>query len=218
VVAAGVAVLALAGRTGHRTIPLPSPDPLTDAEADILPAGADDVENVFACQPQDVPADEQADESRRHFNLGLAAFNAHHYPDAKRELQLSYCLFPNPTALFDIAASFERMEMYDEAAAAYLGYIANSGPFEPTTALVLKRIGVELTHVAKVTVAAEPPDAAFTLSGARGTYRGVAGTPVAVPGGRFQVIVSKEGYRPAVQSVFVRTGATPTLRYVLKPR
>jgi serine/threonine protein kinase len=216
----GAALAALAGvivgvAVSRKSTPPPPKPPAEEVAPDVLASTDDALEDILSCPPTNAKPSE--DDRRAAFERGISAFGDKQWADAKRELKIVYCMRPMADVLFNIGVIFEKMHAYDEAAAAYEGYLA-ADPFVHDMPMVIRRITASLLHVATVHVVSDPPSANVTLRGTTGAIRGVAGAPILAPGGRYQVVVSKEGYVPAVQQVLVRSGEEPTFTYKLRPR
>jgi len=164
-----------------------------------------------------------------HFERGEVLYVQGDYKGAVNELVAAYCISPHYTILKDIGQAYER-ELDYEKAIAYLERFVISVPKDATRANacapdpqdekknVLARINVLGALKAKILINTDPPDAKITLSNDAGIAgRGRAGQELEVQGGRYKVLIERDGYHSVTQDVPAKIGKPYTIFTKLLP-
>lgn len=164
-----------------------------------------------------------------HFERGEVLYVQGDYKGSVKELVAAYCIAPYYTILKDIGQAYER-ELDYERAIAYLERFVMSVPKDAKRANacaadpqderknVLARINVLGALKAKILINTEPGDAKITLSNDAGIAgRGRAGQELEVPGGRYEVLIERDGYHPVTQEIPAKIGKPYTIFTKLEP-
>ncbi|HEY5920263.1 MAG TPA: hypothetical protein VIV11_01275 [Kofleriaceae bacterium] len=182
------------------------------------------------CPPlPQVPAEELRKIGSEHFERGEILYVQGDYRGAVNELVAAYCISPFYTILKDIGQAYER-ELDYERAIAYLERFVMSVPPNATRANacaadpqdekknVLARINVLGALKAKILINTDPADAKITLSNDAGIAgRGRSGQELEVAGGRYQVLIERDGYHSETQEVPAKIGKPYTIFTKLDP-
>lgn len=160
-------------------------------------------------------ANNTADEADVAFEVGNEAYARGDYVEALRSYFASYRLVPNRNVLFNIARCYEALTRYNEAYRYYNDLaqerLPNSDEAEVRRALERLR-----PKVALVRVTTEPPGAEVLVDREDLGIRGLSPRTLALTPGRHKVMVRKEGYRPAEESVYVARGRSATQEFKLE--
>lgn len=179
--------------------------------------------------PPQVSAEELRRIGSEHFERGEVLYVQGDYRGAVNELVAAYCISPYYTILKDIGQAYER-ELDYEKAIAYLERFVMSVPKDAKRTNpcapdpqderrnVLARISVLGALKAKILVNTDPADAKITLSNDAGIAgRGRSGQELEVLGGRYQVLIERDGYHPVTQEVHAKIGKPYTIFTKLEP-
>jgi outer membrane receptor protein involved in Fe transport len=141
-------------------------------------------------------ADGLADEAELHFQLGAERYQQGDLPGALQHFLLSNRLVRNRNVVFNVARTYERMERYADAHRYYVDAFTGEKSAERLAELEasLERIRPK---VAVLSVRSDPPGATIYLDRRDLGSRGRAPRLLAVPPGRYRVIVEQSGYRSA---------------------
>lgn len=162
-------------------------------------------------------ADGAADEADLQFEIGREAYIKGQFRTALVHFLLSNRLVPNRNVVFNIARSYEQLKRYAEAYRYYVD--ALDGETDPKTIAeieaTIKRIA---PNVAVLRVESEPLGATIYLERKDLGSRGLAPKPLAVPEGKYKVIVELPGYEPVtLDEVSATLGAETRVHPVLRP-
>ncbi|HEX5744704.1 MAG TPA: TonB-dependent receptor [Archangium sp.] len=165
--------------------------------------------------PTAARANNTADEADVAFEVGNEAYAQGHYVEALRSYFTSYRLVPNRNVLFNIARCYEALTRYNEAYRYYNDLaqerLSNSDEAEVRRALERLR-----PKVALVRVTTEPPGAEVLVDREDLGIRGLSPQTLALTPGRHKVMVRKEGYRRAEETVYVARGRSATQEFKLE--
>ncbi len=165
--------------------------------------------------PAAAQANNTADEADVAFEVGNEAYARGHYVEALRSYFTSYRLVPNRNVLFNIARCYEALTRYNEAYRYYNDLaqerLPNSDEAEVRRALERLR-----PKVALVRVTTEPPGAEVLVDREDLGIRGLSPQTLALSPGRHKVMVRKEGYRPAEETVYVARGRSAAQEFKLE--
>lgn len=182
---------------------------------------------VCLLAPSAARADGNADEADLHFEMAAEAYSRGDYRTALEHFLASNRLVPNKNVVFNIARTYEKLgdkEGDDEVktkryADAFRYYIdARDGEADPGTAkqldTALTRIGPK---VSVLRVETSPPGATIYIDRKDLGSRGRSPRPLAVPAGRYKVIVERDGYEPAeIDGVMAKRGEETRVSVKLK--
>jgi hypothetical protein len=185
---------------------------------------------VDDCPPKpQVSAEELRKIGEEHFGRGEVLYVQGDYRGAVNELVAAYCIAPFYTILKDIGQAYER-ELDYERAIAYLERFVMNMPKDAKRAdtcapdpqderrNVLARINVLGGLKAKILINTDPADAKITLSNDAGIAgRGRSGQELEVPGGRYQVLIERDGFHAVTQEVPAKIGKPYTIFTKLEP-
>jgi hypothetical protein len=185
---------------------------------------------VDDCPPKpQVSAEELRRIGEEHFGRGEVLYVQGDYRGAVNELVAAYCIAPFYTILKDIGQAYER-ELDYEKAIAYLERFVMNMPKDAKRANacapdpqderrnVLARINVLGALKAKILINTDPADAKITLSNDAGIAgRGRSGQELEVPGGRYQVLIERDGFHAVTQEVPAKIGKPYTIFTKLEP-
>lgn len=179
--------------------------------------------------PPQVSAEELRKIGSEHFERGEVLYVQGDYRGAVDELVAAYCISPYYTILKDIGQAYERELDYERAIAYLERFVMNV----PTDAKrpdacspdpqderknVLARINVLGALKAKILINTDPADGKITLSNDAGIAgRGRSGQALEVPGGRYEVLIERDGYHPVTQEVPAKIGKPYTIFTKLEP-
>jgi len=167
--------------------------------------------------PGPVYADGTADEADLQFEIGREAYMKGNFREALVHFLLSNRLVPNRNVVFNIARSYEQLKRYAEAYRYYVDALDGE-----TDAKIIAEIGATIKriapNVAVLRVESEPLGATIYLERKDLGSRGLAPKPLAVPEGKYKVIVELPGYEPVtIDEVSATLGAETRVHPVLKP-
>lgn len=173
--------------------------------------------------PPQVSPEELRKIGSEHFSRGEVLYVQGDYRGAVHELVAAYCISPYYTILKDIGQAYERELDYEKAIAYLERFVMNvpadakrPNPCAPDPQderkNVIARINVLGALKAKILINTDPPDAKITLSNDAGIAgRGRSGQELEVPGGRYQVLIERDGYHPVTQEVPAKIGKPYTI-------
>ena len=169
--------------------------------------------------------------AREHYLRGGTLYVQGDYEGAVSELIAAYCMLPVYTILKDVGQAYERSLEYEKAVA-YLERYIESVPDDAKAkdscatdpqedkANVDRRVNVLRNLAAKIFVETTPPDARVTMSNDAGvaTSRARSRQEISVVGGRYEMLVERDGYEPYTQAIEVRIGKPYTYYVRLEPQ
>ena len=79
-----------------------------------------------AAQAKRTDLDPDTEIARRHFSLGVSAYNAGSYAAALKEFEAAYEVKPLPAFEFNIARCLDRLERFEQALSAYRRFVAHT--------------------------------------------------------------------------------------------
>ncbi len=166
-----------------------------------------------------------------HYTRGETLYAQGDYEGAVHELVAAYCLKPYYTILKDIGQAYERDLEYEKAIGyleRYIGAVpadakrATSCAPDPQEdkANVDRRVKVLSEMPAKIYVETTPLDAQITISNDAGipASRARSRQEISVLGGRYEMLVEREGYVSTSQQIEVRIGRPYTYYVALEPQ
>ncbi|MFL5318855.1 MAG: PEGA domain-containing protein, partial [Myxococcaceae bacterium] len=159
-------------------------------------------------------ADNTADEADLAFTLGNDAFTKGNFNEALRNYFVSYRLVPNKNVLFNIARCYEALEKFDEAYRYFNDLLQTDLPAEDR-ADVQKSLARIRPRVALVKVTSEPTGADVFVNREDLGSRGRTPLSLALPPGKQLLLVKKEGFHPAEQSVVLAKGKETAQAFTL---
>jgi outer membrane receptor for ferrienterochelin and colicins len=160
-------------------------------------------------------ANNTADEADVAFEVGNEAYARGQYTEALRAYFSSYRLVPNRNVLFNIARCYEALARYNEAYR-YYNDLAQQRLPEGDEAEVRRALERLRPKVALVRVTTVPPGAEVLMDREDLGVRGLSPQTLALPPGRHKVMVRKEGYRPAEETIHVVRGSSLSQEFNLE--
>jgi len=141
-------------------------------------------------------ADGLADEAELHFRLGADAYTKGDYSGALEHFLASNRLVPNRNVVYNIARTFERLGRFADAHRYYVDALQgeSNGRTVQEINAALARIA---PSVAVLRITSSPPGATIYLDRRDLGSRGRSPRPLALPPGKYKVILELEGYEPA---------------------
>ncbi|WNG43495.1 TonB-dependent receptor [Archangium minus] len=165
--------------------------------------------------PMAALANNTADEADVAFEVGNAAYDRGLYIEALRSYFASYRLVPNRNVLFNIARCYEALSRYNEAYRYY-----NDLAQEYIPAIDKAKVNQALERlrpkVALVRVITEPAGAEVLVDREDLGVRGLSPRTLALPPGPHKVMVRKEGYRSAEQTIQLLRGQSVEQEFKLE--
>jgi outer membrane receptor protein involved in Fe transport len=161
-------------------------------------------------------ADGVADEADLHFEIGAEAYQKGDFRTALEHFLLSNRLVNNRNVVFNIARTYEQLKRYADAHRYYVDALDGETNQQTISTIqdAIKRIG---PNVAVLRVESDPPGAVIYLERKDLGSRGRAPKPLAVPEGKYKVIVELPGYDPVtIDGVTAKTGTETRVQPVLK--
>lgn len=165
--------------------------------------------------PATARANNTADEADVTFEVGNQAYARGQYTEALRAYFASYRLVPNRNVLFNIARCYEALARYNEAYRYYNDLTQQKLPSgdEAEVHRALERLRPKVALVRVTTV---PPGAEVLVDREDLGIRGLSPQTLALPPGRHKVMVRKEGYRPAEETIQVARGRSVAQEFNLE--
>ena len=160
-------------------------------------------------------ANNTADEADVAFELGNGSYARGQYVEALRAYFTSYRLVPNRNVLFNIARCYEALARYNEAYR-YYNDLAQEDLSKADEAEVRRSLERLRPKVALVRVTTDPPGAEVFMDRADLGIRGLSPQTLALTPGRHKVMVRKEGYRPAEETIHVARGRSTSQQFSLQ--
>lgn len=136
------------------------------------------------------------DEAELHFQIAAEHYQKGEFRNALEHFLLSNRLVPNRKVVFNIARTFEQMKRYADAHRYYVDVLdgeTNAQTIADVNAAI-KRIA---PNVAVLRVETTPPGATIYIDRKDLGSRGTSPRPLAVPEGKYKVIVELDGYEAA---------------------
>jgi tetratricopeptide (TPR) repeat protein len=147
-------------------------------------------------------------EARRRFARGNRLYTQGSYSEALLAYQAALDLYPEPTILYNIGQTYEKLRDPGRAAL-YLERYLKARPRSTERAAVEARIAkLKETARVEVTVTSYPPGAAIFVGDGRGAVRGRTPFQLPLPLGRQRVVLELAGFVPATREVDVKLGET----------
>lgn len=161
-------------------------------------------------------ADGNADEADLHFETGAEAYSRGDFRTALEHFLASNRLVPNRNVVFNIARTYEQLKRFADAHRYYVD--ALQGETNPqTTSTIQDAIKRIAPNVAVLRIESDPPGATVYLDRKDLGSRGRAPRPLAVPEGKYKVIVELEGYEAAsLDGIQAKTGSETAVPFKLK--
>jgi outer membrane receptor for ferrienterochelin and colicins len=166
--------------------------------------------------PGVVRADGAADEADLHFEIGAEAYVKGDFRTALEHFLLSNRLVANRNVVFNIARTYEQLKRYADAYRYYVDALDGETNQQTISTIqdAIKRIA---PNVAVLRVESDPPGATIYLERKDLGSRGRAPKPLAVPEGKYKVIVELPGYDPVtIENVTAKIGSEAKVQPVLK--
>ncbi len=175
---------------------------------------------VFSGRADAAPPDAAGarEEAVRHFDKGLALYDASAWEAALAEFLEARRLYPLRNAVYQAGLCLERLQRYDEALDRFEAALRDFGETMPAD--VKERVQREVVEmrglVGEIAVTFAEPGAAITIDGlGRGDYPALA--PLRVAAGSHLVRVSKAGFESFEVRVLVAGGQQERIRARLAP-
>ncbi len=164
---------------------------------------------VPALAGPDASGTDLAAEADLHFQWGVEAYRKGQYRQALHHLMLSQRLAPNPSAIFNIARTYERMGEPAEAWRYYRMYVGlvDEGPAFERSQEALQKLRGEL---ALVEITSDPEGAEVYLDRENLGLRGQTPLVLAVPPGEHTVLLDAAGHDRGESKVTAVLGETVT--------
>ncbi len=83
---------------------------------------------------------EDIERARVHFEAGIQHYDDENFEDAAREFEAAFQLTGHPDVLYNLAQSYDRLELYSEAIANYRRYLAEADAGAPERSRVERRV------------------------------------------------------------------------------
>ncbi|MFL5351422.1 TonB-dependent receptor domain-containing protein [Archangium sp.] len=165
--------------------------------------------------PAAARANNTADEADVAFEVGNEAYARGQYREALRAYFASYRLVPNRNVLFNIARCYEALARYNEAYRYYNDLVQQklSSGDEAEVHQALERLRPKVALVRVTTV---PPGAEVLVDREDLGIRGLSPQTLALTPGHHKVMVRKDGYRPAEESIQVARGRSVSQEFNLE--
>ncbi len=155
--------------------------------------------------PAFAQANNTADEADVAFELGNESYARGQYVEALRAYFTSYRLVPNRNVLFNIARCYEALARYNEAYR-YYNDLSQENLSKADEAEVRRSLERLRPKVALVRVTTTPPGAEVFVDREDLGVRGLSPQTLALTPGRHKVMVRKQGYRSAEETIQVARG------------
>lgn len=158
-------------------------------------------------------------EAQRRFARGNRLYKQGDYREALLAYQAARDLYPEPTILYNIAQTYEKLRDPAEAAIHFERFL-RARPKSPDRAAVEARIArLRAEARVDVSVTSYPPGAAIRLAtDPRGTVRGRTPFSIKLPLGKQRIRVELGGFVPAERSLEVRLGDPNPVDFQLERR
>ncbi|GAB4520320.1 MAG: hypothetical protein Tsb0020_38940 [Haliangiales bacterium] len=157
-----------------------------------------------------------------HYDRGTRLYEQGDYEAAIEEFVSAYCRKPFYRVLKDIAQSFERMVNYEKAVAYLRRYVRETPPEEVEERRVQSaRIAVLERLPARIRVATAPEGAEVVLRdehGVRARAISDGSAPMAIPKGRYLMVVTHDGYQTIERPIEVEIGQPYSYYFQLDPQ
>jgi len=166
--------------------------------------------------PGTAQADGNADEADLHFEIGAEAYQKGDFRTALEHFLLSNRLVPNRNVTFNTARTYEQLKRYADAHRNYVDALDGETNAATVSTIqdAIKRIA---PNVAVLRIESDPPGATIYLERKDLGSRGRAPKPLAVPEGKYKVIVELPGYEPyTIEGVTAKTGTETKVQQSLK--
>ena len=162
-------------------------------------------------------ADGLADEAELHFRLGAEAYTKGDYESALEHFLASNRLVPNRNVVYNVARTFERLAQFADAHRYFVDALQGE-----EDAAVVTEIEAAITRIAPsvavLRVETTPPGATVYIDRKDLGSRGRTPRPLALPAGKYEVILEADGYEPAViRAVEATLGAETLIQMELRP-
>ncbi|MFO0590875.1 MAG: PEGA domain-containing protein [Polyangiaceae bacterium] len=161
-------------------------------------------------------ADGNADEADLQFEAGAEAYSKGDFRTALEHFLASNRLVANRNVVFNIARTYEQLKRFADAHRYYVDALAGETNQQTISSIqdAIKRIA---PNVAVLRIESDPPNATIFLDRKDLGSRGRAPRPLAVPEGKYKIIVELDGYEPAsVDNVAAKTGNETVVPLKLK--
>lgn len=163
---------------------------------------------ALAADPRDPSA-----EARRHFEQGVALYNAGDFNGALAEFEASYRGRPLPEVRFNIGLTQKALFRYSEAIETLRRQLAEDGGLSSERRVVIDRLVREMEALlAPVTVRLSPASAQLLIDG-----RSAAAGVLRLPAGHHQLSAAAEGHRPLHREIIVSAGTPLQIDLALEP-
>lgn len=161
-------------------------------------------------------ADGNADEADLQFEAGAEAYSKGDFRTALEHFLASNRLVANRNVVFNIARTYEQLKRFADAHRYYVDALQGETNQQTISSIqdAIKRIA---PNVAVLRIESDPPNATIFLDRKDLGSRGRAPRPLAVPEGKYKIIVELDGYEPAsVDNVAAKTGNETVVPLKLK--
>ena len=161
-------------------------------------------------------ADDLADEADLQFTLGAEKYQAGDYRSALEHFLVSNRLVPNKNVVFNIARAFEQLKQYPEAFRYYTTALDQEND-QAARARIDTAIARISPFVAVLDIVTDPPGATIFIDRKDLGPRGSSPRKLALPPGKYKVMVEMNGYESAdAAELEVKPGTPRPVRLSLK--
>lgn len=168
-------------------------------------------------QPSSAHADDLADEADLQFDLGAKSYRRGEFTAALEHFLASNRLVPNPNVAFNIARTYERLGQFPEAFR-YYDAALSAETSSQARSVIQRDLDRIRPQVALLEVVTDPPGATIYLDRKDLGPRGSTPRTLALPPGRYRVIVELENHNPSVLDTDVtQRGHTARVSLNLSP-
>jgi len=148
---------------------------------------------------------QQIEDSRHHFEQGVALYNDGDFSGALAEFEGSYKAHPTVGVLYNIGLTLKALRRYTDAMAKLSQYLAEDKKLSAERFNEIQKLITEMRALlADVTIYVVPDGAAVLVDG-----RTIGTSPlraVGIPAGNHVIDVTADGYRPARKEIMVTAG------------
>jgi outer membrane receptor for ferrienterochelin and colicin len=151
---------------------------------------------LLALSPSSALASGAADEADLQFQIAAEHYQKGEYREALEHFLASNRLVPNKNVVFNIARTYEKLGRYADAHRYYTDALEEEK--NPQTIQTIKASMQRIApNVAVLRVETDPPGATIYIDRTDLGSRGKAPRALALPAGKYKIIVELEGYEPA---------------------
>jgi len=154
-----------------------------------------------------------AEEAQLHFNLGLQAYRARHFPTALAHLLQSNRLAPNSNTTFNVALCYDRLAQPAQAWRFYAASRQGDERDEDAEAAMARLAPL----IGRLSIDSDPPGARVFVERRDLGERGETPLVLALRPGRHEIIVERDGYQPVTFARDLQAGDADSVAVPLTP-